>query len=66
MDDNILNIDYKSIIYPECEKGNYHFGEKVNMICTDEVCELSKIGCAACMEFDHENHKSIPLKLLFH
>lgn len=66
MELNPLSLEYSNIVYPECDKGNYHFGEKVNMICIDEVCDEEKIGCSACMEQNHPDHKIIPLKLLFH
>jgi hypothetical protein len=42
--------------YFECPKPGYHFGEVLNIVCTDPGCLNKLLCCTACVEEDHKKH----------
>ena len=40
-------MNYK-IQYKECDKGAYHYGEAMNVVCLENTC-LDVLGCSACI-----------------
>ena len=47
----------KNIGYLECEKGGYHTGEFLNIVCLESACKPNILCCCACVEEYHQNHK---------
>lgn len=36
--------------YINCNRGGYHFGEVLNMVCLEQQCIDQQLCCCACVE----------------
>lgn len=48
--------EVKKIRYLECDKGGFHYGEVINMICLEPSCLEDLLCCCACIEESHKKH----------
>jgi hypothetical protein len=50
--------------YPECQKGGFHVGESLNLVCIEPKCIDNSVICCLCYDEEHKGHKIRPLKLV--
>jgi hypothetical protein len=50
--------------YPECQKGEFHTGESLSLVCIEPKCIENSVICGICYNEEHKNHKIKPLKII--
>lgn len=57
--DSIRKLQFR---YSQCQGGDLHTGELMNMVCVDSSCQHRGLICPICRMETHETHYILPLK----
>lgn len=60
----IVEVKTTGFRYPECQKGGFHIGESLNLVCLEPKCIDKSVICCLCYDEEHKGHKIRPLKLV--
>ena len=59
-----MSAEPKTFKYPECQKGDFHVGESLSLVCVEPKCIEKSVICGICYSEEHQSHKIKPLKII--